>query len=208
VFLQPLDRIEELAWQSPAEVIALKPICETHRVHELLDRFPSSKAIWIFRHYVATAASATKKWNYGREALARLIRREVAGDWRAGGLTEERRRVVEQLYRDDMSQYEANAVLCYLRNALFFDLGADQRKEILLVRYEDLVANQPEGVKRIFAFIGLPVPPEATTAIRRSQHGARPELPPLAEDIKAHCEALHARLVAHYEATSRSMAHP
>jgi hypothetical protein len=204
VFLEPLDRIEELGLQNPASIIALKPICETHRVHELLDRFPSSKAIWIFRNYVDTARSASVKWTSGKEVLKRLARRELPpGDWRAGGVSNERLRDIESLYRDDMSLYEANAVLWYVRNALFFDLGANERSEILLVRYEDLVANRPESIARIFTFIGSPVPAEATSAIRDSSRPRRPD-PDLAAPIKERCEALHARLLAHYESTLRS----
>jgi hypothetical protein len=59
VLLRPLDQVEEMVCRSPAPVIALKPICETHRTNQLLDRFPGSKAIWIFRHFEDTVNSAT-----------------------------------------------------------------------------------------------------------------------------------------------------
>ena len=37
VMLQPLDYVAAQVRRSPSPIVVLKPICETHRVHELLD---------------------------------------------------------------------------------------------------------------------------------------------------------------------------
>jgi Sulfotransferase domain len=198
VLLRPLDELESLARRSPAPIIALKPICETHRVHELLDRFPASRAIWIFRNYEDTAQSATAKWKSGKDALRSIARREIsATDWRVGGMTDERWRLVASLYRDDLSQFEANAVMWLIRNSLYFDLKANERREILLVRYEDLIGEPQEQFDRLFGFIGVPVPPSAMATIRPSR-GSKKAFPAISPDIKAMCEKLQERLVAHY----------
>jgi hypothetical protein len=202
VFLRPLDRLEELALKSPAAIIALKPICETHRIHDLLDRFPSSKAVWIFRNYQATALSASRKWTAGRAALGLIARRQNAkDDWRVGGLSEEKLQLVRRLYRDDMSEYEAHAVMWYLRNGLYFDLGAHERKEILLVRYEALIGDPQEQFARLFRFVGAPVPEGALATIRTSNRPPR-EAPPISPEISMLCEELQDRLIAHHNATS------
>jgi hypothetical protein len=198
VMLKPLDQIEELVRRSPAALIALKPICETHRTNELLDRFPGSKAIWIFRNFEDTVNSASLKWSSGRTMLRRLAQGQLKpGDWRRGGVTQEKLRIVRRLYRDDMSQHEANAVMWYLRNSLFFDLGCDQRDDVLLVRYEDLVGQPREHVARIFDFIGMPVSPAALEAIHGGGRGRR-AFPEIAPDIRRLCEDVHERLLAHY----------
>jgi hypothetical protein len=200
VLLQPLDQVEELVRRSPSPIIALKPICETHRIHELLDRFPSSKAIWIFRSYIDTVNSASAKWGSGLEALKRIARREIDPlDWRVGGLSEERLRFVADLYREDMSLHEANAVLWYTRNVLFFDLKANERRDVLLVRYEDLIDQPRESFDRVFGFIDTPVPPDATAAIRSSERGKR-RAPEMSDAITACCEEVHQRLLSHYNA--------
>src|SRR5690606_31615112 len=69
VLLQRLDRVEALGRLSVFPVVALKPICETHRVIELLERFPRSRAVWIFRHYQDAVNSASVKWKSGPEAV-------------------------------------------------------------------------------------------------------------------------------------------
>ena len=206
VFLRPFDQIEDLARRSPAPIIALKPICETHRIHELLDRFPSSLAVWIFRNYEATALSASRKWTAGKEALRRIARREAPGsDWRLGGLSEQKLQLVSRLYREDMSEYEAHAVMWYLRSSLYFDLQANERREVLLVRYEDLIAEPEDQFRRLFSFVGQPVPPGALATIRPSSRSKR-SYPNLAEDIRAVCEQLQQRLIAHHDASKALVA--
>jgi hypothetical protein len=205
VLLRPLDEVEQLAERSLSPVIALKPICETHRIGELLDRFPRSRAIWIFRNYEDTVNSASVKWTSGREAVRRLARRDFrANEWRAGGLSEEKLQLASRLYRDDMSLHEANAVLWYLRNALFFDLKADERPDVLLIQYEDLVADPHAQFSRIFAFIGVPVPTAAIEAIRPSGRAKR-SFPTISTEIKSLCEDVQARLVSHYTARKNDL---
>lgn len=198
VLLEPLDRVRRLVARSAAPVVALKPICETHRVHELLDSFPGSKAVWIFRHYEDTVASASVKWTSGRDVLRRLAVRDFkAASWRAGGLSEQRLALATRLYYDDMSLHEANAVMWYLRNALFFDLDAGSRPDVLLVRYEDLVASPQQHFARVFDFIGTPIPAAAVNAIRSSGRARRP-FPDISREVSSLCEELHQRLLAHY----------
>ena len=206
VMLQPLDYVAAQVRRSPSPIVVLKPICETHRIHELLDRFPGSKAVWIFRHYQGASLSASVKWRSGPVGLRRLATGDLkAAAWRAGGLTEEKLAVVKRLYRDDMSAYEADVVMWYLRNGLFFDLGADTRPDVLLVRYEDLVGDSRRRFAELFDFIGTPMPERAVEAIKESS-GSKREYPDIHPEIRALCDALHDRLVAHYEQRIRRRA--
>src|SRR5688572_30030983 len=104
VLLRPLDHVEDLVRRSVFPVVALKPICETHRINELLDRFPRSRAVWIFRNYQDTVNSASVKWKSGREAVKRLASAtpESAG-WRAGGLSHDKLLLVRDLYSENMT---------------------------------------------------------------------------------------------------------
>lgn len=198
VLLEPLNRIEGLLQSSPSPMVALKPICETHRVNELLARFPGSKTVWIFRNYQAAVNSASAKWTSGREGVKRLAVGDLAAaGWRAGGLSAERLDLVKRLYRDDMSLHEANAVMWFLRNALYFDLGADTNPDVLLVRYEDLVGKPQESFARIFDFIGASLPSGFGRAIHPPQ--SRKHLfPEISPDIQSICEKLESRLISRY----------
>jgi hypothetical protein len=198
VLLRPLAVVEAALRRSPAPVVILKPICETHRVLELLDRFPGSRAVWIFRNYRPASLSASVKWKSGRENLRRLAQGDFrAAGWRTGGLTEEKLELVRRLYRDDMSLYEAEMVMWYLRNGLFFDLRAGDRPDVLLVRYEDLVAEPGRRFADLFEFIGTPMPSRAVAALRPST-GTKRSYPEIDPALRVLCEEMHERLLAHY----------
>ena len=203
VLLQPLDFVAAKIRRSPSPIVVLKPICETHRINEFLERFPGAKAIWIFRNYEAASLSGSVKWTSGREALRRLVARELkAAGWRAGGLSEEKLALVDRLYREDMSLYEAEMVMWYLRNGLFFDLGADRRPDVRLVRYEDLIADPRRRFAEMFEFIGTPIPTRAVEAIKPSS-GRQRSYPPMDPELRGLCEEMHDRLLAHYRHQTR-----
>jgi len=198
VLLEPLDVVERAVQRSPFPVVALKPICESHRVQELLDRFTGSRAIWIFRNYRDTVNSTSVKWRSGREALRDLVR--GAASWRSGGLAEDKIRLARGLYRDDMTLHEANAVMWFLRTGLFFDLGAHLRPDVLLVKYEDLVTQPDRGFARMFDFIDVPTPSSLSTVLRSSSSSTRP-FPDISLDILTRCDNLQKRLLAFYNRT-------
>jgi Sulfotransferase domain len=200
VMLAPLDRIDALIRRSPSPIVALKPICETHRIIELLDRFSDARGIWIFRNYADAVNSASVKWKSGREALRRLVAGDPSAGWRAGGITPEKRQLATRLYRPDMSLHEANAVMWYLRNRLYFDLGASARQDVLLVRYEDLVTEPEREFARMFDHIGTPLPPACAAAVKRSSAG-RQVFPEISPKVRRLCDELHDALLDHYRAT-------
>lgn len=195
VLLRPLDVVENLRRRSVFPVIALKPICETHRVHELLECFPRSRAVWIFRSYQDAVSSASLKWKSGREAVRRLASAnpESAG-WRLGGLSVQRLQLVRDLYSDQMTLHEANAVMWYLRNSLFFDLRAHEHPDVLLVRYEDFTARPVESFARMFRFIEVPLPSAVDGIIRDAGRSTSPTLE-ISDVIRDLCDGLHERLL-------------
>lgn len=198
VLLEPLERIEQLAARTPFPVIALKPICETHRVCELLERFPGSRAIWIFRNYRDAVSSASIKWQSGREAVRRLATGELdRAGWRAGGLTPAKLALVRELYDDALSLHAANAIMWYLRNDLFFDLGADRHPGILLLRYEALLNDPQPMLQRLFRFAEVSMPDGCRNLINGSSR-SRSAFPPLPTRLEALCEQLERRLIDHF----------
>jgi hypothetical protein len=201
VLLQPLDRVEALTRRSVFPVLALKPICETHRINELLDRFPRSKAIWIFRNFQDAVMSASVKWSSGREAVRLLAVDPPSAGWRTGGLSPQKLALVKELYNDGMSLHEANAVMWYLRNSLYFDLEAAQRPEVLLVQYEDLVRSPRRAFTQMFDFLRIPLPDGFEQGVRGGGDSKR-TFPDIDPRIRTLCEELHCRLVDSYAAVA------
>jgi hypothetical protein len=72
----------------------------------------------------------------------------------ADRMTEWTMDLVKSLCSPDMSAEDGAALLWYARNLLYFDLGLQQDRRVLLVKYEDLVTNPGQYVSRVFQFIG------------------------------------------------------
>jgi hypothetical protein len=208
VLLAPVPELDRLVARNPFPVAVLKPICETHRFAELLDHFPQSRALWMFRSYTDAVNSASAKWNSGKEAVRRLAHGELdRAGWRAGGLSAKRLELVRRLYRDDLSLHAANAIMWYLRNSLYFDLAADRRRDVMLVRYEELVTRPEALVPRIGDFLGVHVPASYRRDVFSSSVSKKP-FPPIPAEIAERCEELERRLIAHYEHSLRSAPSP
>jgi hypothetical protein len=199
VLLRPLDTVEGLVERNPFPIVALKPICETHRVPELLGRFDQSRALWIFRNYRAAVTSASVKWSSGTEAVRRLAAGELdRAGWRAGGLTAAKLDLVRDLYSDKLSLHGANAIMWYLRNGLYFDLAVDKRDDVLLIRYETLLSEPQSSAERIFNFAGVsPVPNYA--GVMRGTPTSKSNWPSVPRQIEDLCDQLQSRLIEHHQ---------
>ncbi len=199
VLLKPDHEVARTLNRLPFQAVALKPICESHRARELLERFPGSRVIWIYRDYRYATRSSERKWKGGIKELELLAtgRLKEAG-WRAGGLTEEKLRLVRRHYDPAMSRHSAYAMKWFLRTGLFFDIGLAGRDDVLLVRYEDLATDPVAGFQRMFAFIGA----EFREAFVRDVYAssvATGEVEGLDPEIESLCMDLLERMDAYYE---------
>src|SRR6476469_6916604 len=119
-------------------LVLVKPLCESHRVDELLDLagVPAGRALWVFR-----------------EPGARVRSFDTAA----------------------MTPETAAVLFWVVRNQLYFDLGLDRRDDVLLVSYDDFVAEPGLQMRRLCAFTGLLYRPALCEhVVPRESHGTDP----------------------------------
>lgn len=154
--LNPLDQVQQEFARNKAPLIVLKPLVESQNILQLLDYFPKSQALWMYRHYRDTAISLVSR--FGQTTSLQDIQHIVKNDhdsWYAEGASEYVRTVITQHYSEAMSPYNAAALFWFARNQLFYELHLDQNSRVLMVRYEDLSANPGETIERIYQFLGF-----------------------------------------------------
>lgn len=196
--------IAKLLRASRFPVVAFKPICDSHRAAELLDYFPHSKAIWIFRYYKDAVNSSVRKWKHGRNNLKHIAAGNIAAaGWRAGGLTPEKIALVRRFYSEEMSSHAAYALMWYLRNNLIIDLKLHERDDLLLVKYENLVQEPQKHFPRIFNFIECPFDEKCIKGVYNSSVG-KEKFPEIPAEIAGLCENLYQQLERIY-ARNRSV---
>lgn len=162
--LNPLDQVERKINDDTPPLVVLKPLVETQNLKELLSYFPTSKALWMFRHFKDVAASNLN--NFGESNGIDDLRPIYHGDtsnWRSEGASEEVKEVVRKYFSEDMDEMDAAALFWYVRNSLFFDLKLQYNPRVMMCRYEDLVHYPSETLKEIYTFAGSSFPGEEIT---------------------------------------------
>ena len=195
--LRPEPVIRDLVIRSRQRFLVLKPLIDSHRVDELLDGLGTptdGKALWTYRCVDGRVRSALSKFGDNNLRVLRAISSGQAGDlWQAQRLSADSVELVRGLDLDRVTPETAAAVIWYLRNSLYFELGLDTRDDCLLVSYDRLL-DDPEGqVRRVCDFLGTEFVPSMTAGIGRR---AAPGRPPLALDpaVRLRCTELEQRL--------------
>ncbi len=201
--LRPLPVRERLVQRARARWLVFKPLYDSQNVDRLFEEHPGSKAIWVLRRYRDVVESSLRKWGARLQlAIRRLATEENCDHWMADRMSRSRRKLLRDLYHDEMSVQTAAALRWYLRNEIYFDLDLPNRRDrALLVRYEDLVESPPREFASVFAFLDLDFHESyvAGVAATAGRSRALAEIDPAVEEL---CEGLAARLAASAESAA------
>jgi hypothetical protein len=172
-------QIRQIVTTSKHQFVLFKPLCDSHRVDQLLDSLdtPSpGRAIWAYRDVDGRARSALSK--FGRNNL--LVLGDIAAGTRTGMWQAERLSdpTLEQIRSFDyaaMSPETAAALFWWVRNSLYFDLRLDRRDDVLLSSYQEMLAAPSTAMQSICRFLGLEFRNELIEHIApRAPNGIRP----------------------------------
>jgi hypothetical protein len=195
--LRPDPVIAGIVARSRHRFVAFKPLCDSHRVDQLLDTLDvgsPGKAIWAYRSVDGRVRSAVKKFaDVNRQVLARIAAGDGADLWQAQRLSPASLELIRSFHYDTMSPESAAALFWYVRNSLYFDLGLDRRDDIALSSY-DWLTTEPEAAMRYLCdFLGLDYRDRLVSHINTG----RPQAP-LAIDgrVRELCDDLYDRLEA------------
>jgi hypothetical protein len=194
--LRSLPEIKAHVGALRAPIVVLKPIVESQNATRLLDSFPGSSAIWMYRRYESVAASDLEL--FGPKNGIRNLHLLLSNDppnWRAEFVPPTTRQVLTRFYRADMPPHDAAALFWWARNALFFDVGLDTRSNVLLCSYEELVSGPDRAMKTVYGSIGVEWPKRQITRwIHTDARGRRGGVP-ITSEVRELCEELFERLV-------------
>jgi hypothetical protein len=191
------EEIRALVSRSGHAFVLFKPLCDSHRVSDLLDGLgtpTAGKAIWIYRRYEGRARSAVA--TFGSNNL-NVLRELAAGGgtdrWQAQGLSTDSWDVIRSTDFDSLSPEAAAALFWYVRNAMYFEHGLHGRPDVTLVSYDAFVGDPAGTMQAICRFLDFGYSSRLVMHVEnRSQRGQDPlELP---SRIRERCEDLQRRL--------------
>ncbi len=197
--LRPDTAVRQLVERSRHPYVLLKPLCDSDRITQLLDHLGTSlprRALWVYRSVDGRVRSAVSKFG---DSNLQVLRQVAAGGgrdrWQARSLSQDSLGRLARLDWAQLSPESAAAMFWYVRNRLFFELGLEQRPDVLLVSYDAMVRDPEAEMHRITDFLDFPYDPRliAHIAPRASAAAAPLDLDPR---VRAWCDELAAALDA------------
>jgi len=196
--IRPLPVIRPLIEASGQSHVVFKPLCDSHRVDELLDAMgnPSpGRAAWVYRGVDGRVRSSVGL--FGANNLKVLT--EIAGGggrerWQAGGLSQQSLDLIASFDWDAMTPESASALFWYVRNSILFERGLADRDDVLVFSYDALVRGPERSMRRLCEFLGLEYDPRLIRHIVPKPPGAprpRIEIDPRVREL---CDELEPRL--------------
>jgi len=198
--LNPLIDVKQIINRQKAKLIILKPLVEAQNILKLLDYFPNSYAIFIFRNYRDVVNSDLNHFGLlnGVKNLKHIIDKQQ-NDWRAEYISDETKRIIIDHYHENMPPYDAAALFWYTRNILFFELNLNENKRIYLCDYTDLVFRPEIVMKNIYKFIDYRFPTNNLLKnIYTSSEGRGKDIK-ISQSVEYLCQNLFNRLIDNYK---------
>jgi Sulfotransferase domain len=201
--LRSNETVKSLIQNSYKPIVVFKPVLDSQHTDRLLDLYPNAKAVWMYRDYRDVVNSAVKKWQGDQKdimyGIAAGIQRDPKHHQHAIGdrMSDETINLVKKLCNPDMSPEDGAALLWYVRNLIYFDLGLDKDPRVLLVRYEDLVTKPQKYFSRIFDFVGCDFDQKYVgnifdTSVKKNV------VPAITAGVELHCREMAQRLDHQY----------
>jgi hypothetical protein len=200
-YLRPDWLIKWLIRYSPAPIVSFGSILDAQFTDNLLSRFEGARAIWVYRRYQDAANSSARNWDHLNDLVGWVAHGEPERlGARGRRISSKTMQLFSELFHEGLSKEEGACLYWYMRNQLYFELDLQNDPRVLIVQYEDAVLNQEKGFRRIFNFLGFPYDPAIIDNVFASSVNKH-QWTGIDSRIQEVCDALKARLDAHYAAT-------
>jgi hypothetical protein len=199
--LRSLEKVRETTERSRSRFTLFKPLCDSHRTDQLLDSLGTTmpaRAIWAYRSMEGRVRSSLSKFrNHNLTVLSDIAAGRGLERWQAQGIAADTMALIRSFDWSAMSPASAAALFWYVRNRLLFDLDLNDRPDLVVVSYRELVKHPYESFEPVLNLLDLRYTPDLLAHIdaREGAGGPRPELD---IDPRVHevCDQLESRLDA------------
>jgi hypothetical protein len=202
--LTPLPTVRAQIEKVKAPLVVLKPLVESQNGTLLLGGIENSYVLWVYRNYRDVALSNFKKFSaLNSMNFLRSIVNNEPNNWRSERVSEETCQLIKKYYSQHMNPMDAQVLVWYARNILFFDQELQQRQDVFLCNYEQLVSNPAEQVKQIYRRVGQKYPGDHIVSETHAHSIGRGQAIELTAEIDELASCLLARLDRLYESKNR-----
>jgi hypothetical protein len=199
--LKGIDTVRRVVGQSRARFTLFKPLCDSHRTDELLDRLGTTmppRAIWAYRGMEGRVRSSLSKFrDHNLTVMADIAAGRSPQRWQAQGLRPETMELIRSFDWEQMTPASASALFWYVRNRLLFDLDLTDRPDVVVVSYRRLVKDPRHAIEPVLNLLDLRFDSDLIAHIDRRDSASVAKIPlEIDPRIRAVCAALEERLDA------------
>lgn len=200
--LHPLVEVKRITETVSAPIVVLKPMTDTHKLGELLQNFPNSQGLWVYRRMSDVVNSHVRMWTGMPESLKRIRAERNWQNWRAGGISDQSYEIICEFAKNGLDNKTACAIFWYVRNVQFFEQNHHKDERVFLVPYDRFVVEPQESFTKLLNAMNVPVNPFMMQHIH-AQSRSKNVPPAIHEEVAALCRDLGRRFDEHIEVLYR-----
>jgi hypothetical protein len=190
VLREPLE-IKKLVLAKNAKYAVIRPLFESDRALELLDIFPNSACVWLFRDAASVIDSMVRKWDDRFFEISREVESDHHNTWRLDPL----HRAIVKSAGSAANVEELYARYWCERNSLPFDLGLNNDPRVIYASYSQFVSNPKAMVGCALRKLGPESVWRGFKAEVQRVNNRNPDRLNISADTYARCDDLYGRLL-------------
>lgn len=186
--------MQHILAEQPGAYWVIRSLLASHSIVDILNDWPESTAIWIFRDANSVVDSMIRKWQGDFRIVSERVETDLSGQWALRGQWDEIEAEAKALAPE--AEGEAHwrnlyALFWLARNQLVVDLDLPGHPRVLLSDYADFTRAPDRWLSVLLGRAGLSAsaasyPLETRPAARDTSH--KPRFSP---EIQARCDALY-----------------
>lgn len=138
------DNIFKIVHNKNAKYAVIRPLFESDRANELLNIFPNSVGVWMFRDFYSVIDSMKRKWNNDFFLISKKVESDEQNKWR---LLDKYFKQLQEINSKNVDEFYGQ--YWYDRNLLPFVQNLHKDERVLFIEYNKLVNNPEEYIQRI-----------------------------------------------------------
>ncbi len=188
--------VRDIVERSRHQFVVFKPLLDIDRTRTLLELRTATgpRVLWVHRDVDRRMSSALVK--FGPQATL-AFRDIVAGrgerHWQARGLSPTSLELLHSMDWNQATAADGAAMVWLVKNELLFELGLDQRPDVLPFSYEDAVRRSDRMMQLVCRFLGATWQPRMSKGMESRNRGTSPRLA-INPRIRDRCDAMAERL--------------
>lgn len=191
------DDMKRILAEHPGEYWVVRSLLASHDTVKILNEWPDSTALWIYRDANSVVDSMVRKWQGDFREISECVETDQSEYWALRELWEKIEAQAAELAPHTQGEArwrDVYALYWYARNALILDLNLVAHPRVLVTDYIEYTHDPDACLKLLWNRIGV-VPPKKcyplTTRPAGHDSSHKPRFSPLIQD---RCDALYAQL--------------